>query len=724
MNAIAPASFRMPGSVSSRLVCGWSLAFLIVAMNLPETSRLWGANHLLFTSPWVTTSTISLLVILLLLPFNRLALAGEWIGEALWGVEKRKKIGFHLLVAVVCSSVFWTFRSSTFLLGDGQVLINDAAVVKSRTTIFEILDLALQTRNPLSTIIYFLASQAGQTFLNLERDVVFQLLSCIAGGVYVFVLLRVLDSFAASPILKSSLFFLLVGNGALALFFGYVEYYPFFFLSSFAYAVATIRMLKFETTLLVPFLLFVLTVLLHFTGIVLLPSLMYAVLARTKSNVVRKILQLKWVGSGILGSVVCLAAILYLSGEYQLRNYVVPVVSLDVRNTYTLFSGEHLLDVLNALWLLAGPVFLGLLLMIRWKGIRELPGDRRFVFLFLLAFYQQLFVFLGNTDIGFARDWDVMLSMGSGVLLLVSFLFTEGTGSDGSDRLFPQVLLRLSLIMVTTTIPWIAVNASERSSIKRFEALLEMDKEFVGDYRTAYGYEMLSILHRERGRTSMELEALHRAIETSNNIRFYENAIIAINRSRLDEIDSSFLIQIVQRFHQEVVDGWRQEPSAYYWDHLNMYYVSLRLLREKGNCAEALPFYHKALEKGIPHAGYAWLGIGQCLEEQGKWEEAYKAFRHVAVDSLDIVGRDLESIGRVFVKANDVVRAGRVVDRALAEGVASEELLLEFLQLSAKMGNRTGGLAVLSDYRRMFPDGRLKDRVAMLERQLLGKVGR
>jgi tetratricopeptide (TPR) repeat protein len=722
MSTIVPPSYRPSVSVLSRLVCGLSLALFLLSLNLPATARLWGAHHLLFTPPWVTFSVIACFVVLILSPSKWLASAGEWIGQTLWASEKRKQVRIHLLVAAACSFLFWIFRSSTFLLGDGQVLINSAAVVKSRTTVLEILDLALQTRNPLSTFIYFLASQAGQAFLNLEREVVFQLLSCIAGSVYVFLILRTLDWFAASPLQRTSIFLLLMGNGAIALFWGYVEYYPLLYLSSFAYAVATIRMLTFKTTLLVPSLLFVLTVLLHFTGIVLLPSLIYALFARMKSNVVGKLLQPKWVITGVAGSVVLLAALLYFSGEYQLRNYVVPVVSLDVRNTYTLFSTEHLVDILNALWLLAGPLFLGFLLMLRWREIRERVADNKFVFLLLIVFYQQLFVFLGNTDIGFARDWDVMLSMGSGILLLVSFLVANAERHVDSDRLFSHAVLRLSLFTVTATIPWIAVNASEGASIDRFESLLQMDKEFVGDYRTAYGYEMLSILHRERGRTSKELEALRRAMEASNNIRFYENAVIALNRTRLEEIDPSFLVQIIRRFHQEVVRENRQEKSAYYLDHLNMYYVSLRLLRERGNCSEALPFYQEALEKGVPHAGYAWLGVGQCLEEQGEWEKAYEAFQHVAVESLDIVSRDLESMGRVFLKANDVVRAGLVAKRALEQGSASEELLVRFLELSVKMGHRKEGLAVLSEYRRFYPDGRLKDRVAKLERHFSGKV--
>ena len=601
--------------------------------------------------------------------------------------------------------LFWLFRSETLLLGDGQILVTDAGGLGRSSGISDIMGMALQTRTPLSTLIYFFAAQTGRFQLGLDVTTTFQLISCFAGGVYVSALLWFLGWGTASAGARVAGLGLLLFPGAIVLSFGYVEYYPLFFLSTFLYAVLAIRSISQSRSLFLPGIVLLLSILLHAAGSVLIPSFIFLLLVRYGGESLRKFTQPRGVLAGISALFLLILAWWFLSGAYELRGNFLPLISLDVRNSYTLFSFEHLLDYANMLFLLCGVGLLFAAVMLIRRGSRSLLKSSSFLFLMIMAVFQQLFVFAANTDIGFGRDWDVMVSMGAGVLLLLFILMREG---DEQESVTGTDALRFSGAMLLMVLPWIAVNASGESTARRFESLLEMDKQFVGDYRTAYGYEVLAIHWRDRGNARREQTFFGKAIEASDNIRFYENAVISLNGYE-GSPDPDLLTHVARRFHRQVLTTDADTSSDQFQDHLSMYYVTLRMMRENGLCAEALPMYREAVKAKLPENGYAVLGIAHCTAEMGERGMAAELYKNRSTTGLDIVAKDWETIGDVLLEAKEYPRAVSAFKQALAKGSGTETVYFGLYRALLRMGDKANARRVSSAYLRIFPHGQFRE---------------
>lgn len=674
------------------LYCSW----------LDPSIRLWGINHLHFLPSGFSYLVAAGFLLLVLLPDRILRRVAETIDQTLWprSVTSRWMVAcFAGLGALV---LFWLFRSDTLLLGDGQILVNDAGGIGRNS---DILGMALQTRTPLATMIYFFAAQTGRFQLGLDVITTLQLISCFVGAVYVIAVLWFLGWATGSARVRIAGLGLLLFPGAIMLSFGYVEYYPVFFLSTFLYASLALRSISQSQTLLLPGAVLLLSILLHAAGSVLIPSFIFLLLVRYGGESLRNFTQLKGVVIGVSALLLLVLAWWFLSGEYELRGNFLPLVSLDVRNTYTLFAYEHLLDYANLILLLCGAGLLFAALLLIRPGAGSVLQSPSSLVLIIMTAFQQLFVFAANTDIGFGRDWDVMISMGSGLLLLLFILIRE---SDEKEIMMGSDAIRFSGAMLLTVLPWIAVNASGQSTARRFESLLEMDKQFVGDYRTAYGYEVLAIHARDRGDFFREQEFFGKAIGASDNIRFYENAIISLNGSA-GKPDPVLPARIASRFHREVIATHADTSSEQFQDHLSMYYVALRMMRENGLCSDALPMYREAVNGGLPGIGYALLGIAQCTAEMGERDKAAELYKNLTTSGLDIVARDWEYMGEVFLEVREFARATHAFEQTLAKGNATETVYFGLFKAFLGMGDKEGAQRVSLAYLRTFPQGQFRE---------------
>ncbi|MBI3579251.1 MAG: hypothetical protein HY089_07565, partial [Ignavibacteriales bacterium] len=387
-----------------QLAAGW----------LHPTLRLWGLNQLFyFSTPFRISFTIFVLLFasaaLFSFPFS-LSFRLEKIFSANNGFLPA------LFAGIISLPIFWYVRSSTQLLGDGQVLVNDAAVVKSSTSFMEIVSLALQTRTPLSTTIYFLIAQYGQVWfgwlgwLGLSRVVLFQGISCVAGAVYVYSVFWFTGKIFKDRPSRIIAISLLLFQGGIELYFGYIEYYTLVHLAIFLYCASAILSLRSEGSLVIPILALMAAIALHQLGVLLIPSYLYLIAQKKGGGALQRWLNAKNVFLALGGLVVLFGAAYFLTGEYQLRRNFLPIRSLDVTVSYTLFSWNHLVDFANLLFLVS-PLAMIIMLRLPTSRVKVDWNDTGLVFLLLATACSMGFSFVANTDIGFARDWDVMLCM-------------------------------------------------------------------------------------------------------------------------------------------------------------------------------------------------------------------------------------------------------------------------------------------------------------------------
>lgn len=683
----------------------------------PPTVRLWGINDLTYFSP-PTQIAVTVMALLLLIPRIDVLIASA--ASSLWGILKRllpstPALG-NVLWSVLAVIVFWQFRVSTFLLGDGQVLINDALNVKFVRGVIDMMGLASQTHTPVATLIYFVAVQLGDLLFGMSVPHTFQAVACLAGGLYVFAVLQFVQWFfseSSSRILGGTL---LLFHGASLFYFGYIEYYPLFHLSTFAYCGSALRVLSTRKGLAWPAVFLLLTIGLHFIGVVLVPSFLLLLLYYVAgSKRIQSRLTWKMILLGLGCSALILIVAYYFSGEYEVRQHFLPVTSLDVEMHYTLVSIPHLLDYLNVLFLVSAPALV-LILPLLISDLRNTQGPQiELKFCLLVLCFQQAFVFTANPDLGFARDWDLAGAMNSGLILMVICLWKQLSGMEITKRLAAPI----ASAAVMTTLPWISLNHHEIRSVERFENLIEMDTKMVGDYRTAYGFEMLAIHFRNQNDHERERSYLGLAAKASKNIRFYENLLISFERNGVTQGDAEVLLRVVERFRQEVTIEKNLRSGEQYFDHLNLFYVGARILRELGYCSKAQAQYQQAIEADLPNLGYAYLGLGRCAQDAGETSRAALYYERVHPSHLSVVKSDKENAARLFfsVKRYDSAIAWY---RSLQgdTGLLDEESLYSLCSSYIEIHDLSQATTLFNDYRKAYPQGKFQQEIERMITEL------
>lgn len=339
--------------------------------------------------------------------------------------------------------------------------------------------------------------------------------SCLSGAIFIFILLKFLDFLEIHSLSKGLFFIMTLFMGSSQLFLGYLENYTLHYVALFTYIFLSMRFLRGRGSVLLPSLLFVLSIAFHIQGIILTPSLLFLFffsLGKRNKDIL-KFLTLKNVLFAILLSLLIMTGIYFLKGFHSNGRIFVPLIPL---GGYTLFSSKHLLDLLNQQFLLssAGFILLIVLLISSW---RKMDLDEPIVsFLILTGFYLLLFNFTINPDLGMARDWDLFGASGMGYTVLAIFLLIK-TVDD--KKVIETIGILLAGITLVSSIPWFLVNSDRERSVERFKNLLVVDRE-----RSAYGYEILSIFYRKKGMVNEAIDALKNAIEVSPvNPRYYFN---------------------------------------------------------------------------------------------------------------------------------------------------------------------------------------------------------
>ncbi|MFH0992614.1 MAG: tetratricopeptide repeat protein [bacterium] len=680
------------------------ILLLYLTSELSPNFRLWGINHLAYL-PRLWRVILTLLAVSLIIPPVQDRIVALFHSLRLKYFKKVPLDKHVFIVAGILSlPMFWYFRVSTVLLGDGQLLVTEALLVQKFSSFLKIFPIAFGTRTPLSAAFYYLVSRIGQGTFQIPPEVLFQMISCLAGGILLYALLN----FAFTVIQRCGLRVLFItaflSQGAILLYFGYIEYYTLLHLCSSLFLLAALKAIAKGSSHWPATIWFILTLGIHFLAIIHLPIYLLFLLLLHRTSLDR-FLTIRWIATS-LGIFLLLFAIgLFLSGEYQLRRNFLPVVSLDVRISYTMFSLQHLADYMNGIVLSA---LLGIVLLIVsiLFGARQIRWNQKEILLLIPAlFFTQFFNFVANTDIGFARDWDLTASLGVPAVLLGVWLF----GSADSEGIgIQRMSLTLFSLLLLTTIPWIAVNSSKPASFARFENILEMDKTNVGEDRTAYGYETLAIQSRIEKIGRGEPYYLAKAVESSDNMRYYENLVIALNKASLTQSDIPLLQRVVDRFHRELIDSAADRTQKRYRDHLTFYYVTLRLLRENGGVTQAKNFYDGAVQHNLPEQGYAYIGLGEYALLNGNFMEAAKWYNRVNVDSLELVPRDLRLMAMTYDSLRRFDRAEKIYENWLKLEPESESALLGLGRVKVLSGEREQGRTILRKYLERFSSGQYR----------------
>ncbi len=603
----------MPGSLNSKgaavarssitrleklvfILCALLIIIRLIASFFPQL-RLWGINQLHYF-PVGFRLVLCAAGLMVLIPRANDILAG-FLTKAFMRVAGRlKKVNPYLgysVVGILSLIVFWLLRAATPLLGDGYLRAGELKL----GALFEITE-------PLDFYLHLLVYR----WLGMDGYAAYAVVSCMAGGAFVFLAFLFCDLWGKDGREKLLIFSMLVTMGSMQLFFGYVESYSLMYVSLAAYLLFGLRYLKGRSGFIWPCLFLLLAGGFHLSALFALPSLFYLAFARSSDASEGGSTGFKFAHGMYLAGMVFLVAL----GLYLLKTYAVqePPGSVLIHpfgrgeSLYSFFSPAHLLDFVNH-QLLISPVgaalLVGLAVFFR-KAIAFKDSSLKFLLCFLLCLLA--FALLVDPKLGYARDWDLFASAGLSVTLLGSYLLLRLAKRENAEEL-GRITLALVVTAAISTGPWILVNAAEQKATARFEDLLNMDEQ-----RAAHGYEILACYYRDNDAHERTVDLWKKAIAANPNPRYF--ASLGNAYRRLEENDKA-----IEAYYRSLEAGadLASQPGL----HSNLG----NTLGRMGRYEEAISHMKKAISLRPDKADY-YFNLGNILGMAGRYKEAAPYF--------------------------------------------------------------------------------------------------
>lgn len=401
------------------------------------------------------------------------------------------------------------------------------------------------------------------------------------------------------------------------LFFGYVENYTFYSVALAFYLLSAVRYLRGRWGLWVPIAAAGLATALHLSGAVLLPSLLFLVGCAPGLKTERRRLVLDLA----VGIAVVIGFSLLLRRFGPGYGWLSTIWNVGWGAVHGsggtgpgyMFSGVHFRDFLNGQWLI-GPLALFFFLA---AVIAALAGRQRWnrerIFLVVIGASSFLACWVaGDSNLGYARNWDLLAPNGIVFLAGGLFLFcaapagiagvgSQPAGGPPTGRARARGLLAAALVIsLFQFLPWVAINISERLGVARVSALP------LGGGRSEV---MLGSWHLGQGRLAEAREWYHRAIEA------YPGSHVAHA--------SLGTISLMEKKYGEAADEYLQAARLKGdWTPYQENAVNALILA--GRFDEALRELPILLDRS-PRNTTAWIQYCQLLFQSGRTAEALRA---------------------------------------------------------------------------------------------------
>ena len=605
--------------------------------------RFWGLSQLHYFSLEFRIG-LSVIGLLILIPRVNKIVAGV-LGRVFDSIAERlKKMNRYLLYSAISLASlvpFWLLRARTPLLGDGYIRAGEIRMGKLHSV-----------AEPLDALLHLMVSK----FFGLDAYTTYGVLSCLAGGLFVFLILLLCDLLGENGREKLLIFSVVLTMGATQLFFGYIESYTFMYAAMAGYVLFAVRYLRRKGGFLWPCIFIILSIGFHFSAIFVSPSLVYLAFIPTQSGDGRRTRGIRFGKVAILACVIALIAV----GFHLVRAASGGVGHLFIypfgggNADYSLFSAEHWFDLVNHQFLISpvNVILWVVLLLLFWRRISLKDNVARF--LFWLGICSLGFALLVDPKLGYARDWDLFAFSSLGATLLGLYLILSlvggltqaasspgqgGTPGGGEGRVMDlrPVTLALVVTSLVSTLPWILVNASEQKAVARFEDLLKMEEK-----GTAHGYETLACYFRDRGEHQKSAKSWRDAIAAKPSPRYfgalgnayrrlgeYDKAIEAYDRSLRMVPRFPGMTSVHKNFGSTLARVGRLEEAVLQLKKA----IDLRpgrtevhqslgnILGKLGRYQEAIQYLEMALESD-PGNVALYKALGTCYAATGRKEEA------------------------------------------------------------------------------------------------------
>ncbi|MEE9270146.1 MAG: tetratricopeptide repeat protein [Candidatus Krumholzibacteria bacterium] len=640
---------------------------LQVASLGPLRNSFWGFHLQAFLHPAVAVVGWVLLVlaaVVLVRPARAVEAPGA---EA--NVLARHPLVSAVGLALLCVGVFWVLRSQQLFLGDALPLKIDLARGKDfhpRQPLTMWLQQALYSR------LGFLFRSEGVGNEDVAQRTV-ALGSVISGFFFVLVAAALGRLFVRKtshgPAVSWLVTLVLLSQGFVQLFFGYVENYTFYALAITVYLWLSLRFMEGLSPLLMPGVVLILALTLHLSAAVLLPSFLVLstwalVVRRTRRAALRDLVVCAVVLSAVHLVFLGLREYNLLSTLFDVSGRALGGRGVGIPNY--MFSSMHFRDFFNEQFLI-GPLGLLAFLPAALIAIRRTDRGSLPTVFFLttgLTYFAASWM-AGDSNLGYARNWDLLAPAG--------VCFTAGALyfliKHVSEPVSAARLLKFGLVFsIVSLVPWVWVNHNEDLSFERLKALplglgrtevvvanwyLEHDQrgEAATWFRQALkvnpnngpAYAFLGMLSTEQGQFEEARKLYERAIALRpDKPEYRQNYVLTLMQLKRTEEALPHLDWLVRKVPDNVL-YWRLSADA---------------LTQLGRAEELVQVYERLLwfaEKRLesdPGNEDASIEAGILLVHLEREEEALERFRR-ALDA------NPNSLAGLFNMGSTLVHMGR-----------------------------------------------------------------
>jgi tetratricopeptide (TPR) repeat protein len=486
----------------------FALGVLILIAGYRPSAVNWGVHSLGFLPSLAAIAVLLLLVCALIPPVQAgVITAVNRLFAATQRLSRRRRWALSIASLTCLAALLWIGRETTFLLGDGFLVIRSLDVVGRSGDI--------PASFPTAPLSAFVALQLLKLYTALHLAgaamLAWQTVSVIAGVVSVCAIWSLSRSLWEVPSERLAGFCLLAAAGAAQLWFGYVETYPAAYAVLWIYVMVALRVYRGEMPLYLATCVYAALCLFHLGMSILLPSLVYLWVRDIRRN------GLPGFVASLLPTAVLVLLLLWilnyspaqlLATAVRDGAHYLPLFRSDAgADAYTLFSLWHVADVMNLFMFLAP---FSLLMFGTFIVSVALPRSSRpegWGFWYSLGFPAGLWLFANSFELGMSRDWDLAASFGmmvvAGALVIWHHLTEPGTGRQ-------RVMVLMAVFTMALTGGWIGINASPTASSARFEKLL--DPRLMSGGALADAYEELGGMLRDGGRSEDAVNAFAQCV--------------------------------------------------------------------------------------------------------------------------------------------------------------------------------------------------------------------
>jgi tetratricopeptide (TPR) repeat protein len=424
------------------------------------TSWLWGVGQLTLLPSGYLIGYAILGAIALILPLLP--------GSAAWGekiavrfttcmYESKSKYLARGIVVVAFGILFALLPMPTHFLGDGYTYL---ANVASSTGHF----LKWSEAGAMWVLL------AVQSLVGPKSDanalLAFQIVAVASGIVtiwFYFLIARVLSRNATGRMVT---FLTLTLSSTLLLFFGYVESYPILWGPVAGFVYFSLRYSIEGKGIVGALSCLVIATALHLQVGMFYPAVGYLLLSRGAGpRFYRRFKPVVWSAVAIMVVGGLVLFVRKFGSDLAFENIFL-LSSKPGYESYTLFSGKHIVDMINLLVLVSpmALVLLGLTIG-SWKRRALEPTS---VYLGLLTIGSLLFLLLIDPGLGMARDWDLFSLCGLAPVLWLLYMVC-----DENIAALNRMTLGVGVALIAFALPFLAVNLDKSRSIEYVKRIID-----------------------------------------------------------------------------------------------------------------------------------------------------------------------------------------------------------------------------------------------------------